>query len=589
MVRSLPVESAHALFRISRGHADAVENAGNSAQRVIRMIEWGRFLGGLVRRWDVTSRIARSTRQDVAPLSKTIYPRAERGPRSPSHALVYNRRQSRSESFSGEEVRVVTEQVVVCPNCRYEIKLTEAISAPIVERLRKQFEADARKKGEELARREQALTEKTAEIEKAKETIDAQVAERLKAERRRVAKEEARKASEALATEMTDLRQQLDDKASKLDEAQKNELELRKQRRDLEERKKQMQLEIERKLDTERKAIRESTQKDMAEEHRLKEAEKEQQLTAMRKQIDDLKRKAEQGSQQTQGEVLELELEALLATRFPTDTIEPVPKGVHGSDVLQRVHDGNGNACGTIIWESKRTKAWSNGWLPKLRDDQREAKAELAAIVSVALPADLSTFALIDGVWVTSGACVAGLAAALRMSLIEMNATRQAEHGRQSKMEVLYAYLAGPQFRQRVEAIFESFSALRNDLEQEKRAMQRIWAKREKQIDRVLANTVGLHGDVAGIIGGTLPEIAGIELKALAAEAPYSDYMDPREDQSWSAKESLRLTSPTCAQFWINKAGSMPLLTSRMAYILSLVTSTIPWPIACAHSHRSFS
>ncbi len=157
-------------------------------------------------------------------------------------------------------------------------------------------------------------------------------------------------------------------------------------------------------------------------------------------------------------------------------------------------------------------------WLPKLRDDQRESKAELAAIVSVALPANLSTFALIDGVWVTSGACVAGLATALRTSLIEMNAIKQAEHGRQSKMEILYSYLAGPQFRQRVEAIFESFSALRNDLEQEKRAMQRIWAKREKQIDRVLANTVGLHGDVAGIIGGTLPEIAGIELKALAAD-----------------------------------------------------------------------
>lgn len=279
-----------------------------------------------------------------------------------------------------------------------------------------------------------------------------------------------------------------------------------------------MQLEIERKLDAERKAIRESAQKDIAEEHRLKEAEKEQQLTAMRKQIDDLKRKAEQGSQQTQGEVLELELETLLGARFPTDTIEPVPKGVHGGDVLQCVHDGNGTACGAIIWESKRTKAWSDGWLPKLRDDQREAKAELAAILSVALPANISTFALVDGVWVTSGACVVGLATALRTSLIEANAIKQAEHGRQGKMEVLYAYLAGPQFRQRVEAIFESFSALRNDLEQEKRAMQRIWAKREKQIDRVLTNTVGLHGDVAGIIGGTLPEIAGIELKALAAE-----------------------------------------------------------------------
>ena len=417
----------------------------------------------------------------------------------------------------------MTEQVVVCPNCKHEIKLTEAISAPAVERLRKQFEAEARRKGEELARRERALTDKSAEIEKAKESVEAQVAEQLKSERQRVVKEEAKKASDALAAEMTDLRQQLDDKASKLDEARKNELELRKQRRDLEERQKQMQLEIERKLDTERNAIRESAQKDMAEKHRLKEAEKEQQLAAMRKQIDDLKRKAEQGSQQTQGEVLELELETLLAARFPTDTIEPVPKGVRGSDVLQRVHDGNGNACGTIIWESKRTKAWSNGWLSKLRDDQREAKAELAAIVSVALPADLSTFALIDGVWVTGGACVAGLATALRTSLIQLNATKQAEHGRQSKMEVLYAYLAGSQFRQRVEAIFESFSALRNDLEQEKRALQRIWAKREKQIDRVLANTVGLHGDVAGIIGGTLPEIAAIELKALAADTAPAD------------------------------------------------------------------
>ncbi len=164
----------------------------------------------------------------------------------------------------------MTEQVVVCPNCKHEIKLTEAISAPVVERLRKQFEAEARKKGEELARRERALTARSAEIEKAKESVEAQVAEQLKSERQRVVKEEAKKASDALAAEMTDLRQQLDDKAGKLDMAQKNELDLRKQRRDLEERQKQMQLEIERKLDAERKAIRESAQKDMAEEHRLK-------------------------------------------------------------------------------------------------------------------------------------------------------------------------------------------------------------------------------------------------------------------------------------------------------------------------------
>ncbi len=413
----------------------------------------------------------------------------------------------------------MSEQVVICQNCGHEIKLTEAISAPIVDRLRKQFEADARKKSEELAKREQALSGKAAELEDAKATIDAQVAERLKTERQRVAREESEKASAAIAIELNDLREQLDEKANKLEDAQRNELELRKQRRNLEERQKQLQLEVERKLDTERKAIRDAAQLELSEAHRLKEAEKEQQLAAMRKQIDDLKRKAEQGSQQIQGEILELELESLLSTRFPGDTIQPVPKGVHGGDVLQHVHDANGNACGTIIWESKRTKAWSDGWLPKLRDDQRDAKAELAAIVSVALPSNVSTFALVEGVWITSGACVAGLATALRLSLIEINTIKQAEEGRHSKMEVLYAYLAGPQFRQRVEATIESFGALRNDLEQEKRAMQRIWAKREKQIERVLANTVGMHGDVAGIIGGALPEIAGIELKALGIDS----------------------------------------------------------------------
>lgn len=426
----------------------------------------------------------------------------------------------------------MADQTIICPNCNYEIKLTEAISAPIVEKLRRQFEADARKQSEDLARRERAIAEGAAELEKAKEDIDARVAEQVKAERGRVAKEEAKRVAETLATEMADLRHQLEEKGKKLDEAQKNELDLRKQRRALEERQRQMQLEIDRKLDEERKRIREAAQEELAEEHRLKEAEKEQQLAAMRKQIDDLKRKAEQGSQQMQGEVLELELETLLATWFPADTIEPVSKGVHGGDVLQHVHDGNGNACGTIIWESKRTKAWSDGWLPKLRDDQREAQAELAALVTVAMPREVTTFALIDGVWVTGGACIVGLATALRMSLIEAHTVRQAQQGRQGKMEVLYAYLAGPQFRQRVEAIFESFSVLRDDLEQEKRALQRIWAKREKQIDRVLTNTVGLHGDVAGIIGGSLPEIEAIELRALAADTVGQNQRDDDGESS---------------------------------------------------------
>jgi hypothetical protein len=241
-----------------------------------------------------------------------------------------------------------------------------------------------------------------------------------------------------------------------------------------------------------------------------------------------LRRRAEQGSQQLQGEVQEMELEALLTVKFPRDTIQPVPKGEFGGDVLHRVIGPLNQVCGTILWECKRTKSWSDGWLPKLREDQRAAKAEIAVIISQALPKEVETFGLIDGVWIADPKVALPLALSLRQTLIEVASARQASEGQQTKMEMVYSYLTGPRFRQRVQAIVEAFSSMKEDLDREKKAIIRQWAKREEQIDRVMQATVGMYGDLQGIAGKTLQEIEGLEFQEALESPVEEDEPDPQ-------------------------------------------------------------
>ncbi len=281
-----------------------------------------------------------------------------------------------------------------------------------------------------------------------------------------------------------------------------------------------MELIVEKRVQEGLATVREQAQKEAEDQLKLKVMEKEQTIKSMQKQIEDLKRRADQGSQQLQGEVQELELEDLLRTKFPRDTIEPVPKGERGGDVIQRVIGPFGQTCGTILWESKRTKNWSDAWLTKLREDQRAAKAEVAVIVSQSLPKEVQTFDLIDGVWVTHPRAALPVAVTLRHTLIEVSCARQATEGQQTKMDMIYQYLTGPRFRQRVQAIVEAFSSMREDLDKEKKAIIKQWAKREEQIERVMQATVGMYGDLQGIAGKTLQEIEGLEL--LALEAPTS-------------------------------------------------------------------
>ncbi len=425
----------------------------------------------------------------------------------------------------------MTEPTIICPNCKTEIKLNESLAAPLIEATRQRYEQQLAEKDNEIVMREQSMRQKEKLLNdqqsKLDEQVADQVAEQLKEDRARIAAEESKKAKQAAAgdleeksKELTELQEVLDKNNAKLAEAQKAQAELIRKQRELDDAKRELELTVETRVQEGLTATRDQAKQEAEESMRLKVAEKEQTISSMQTQIEALKRKAEQGSQQLQGEVQELELENLLSTKFPYDTIEPVAKGEFGGDVLQRVAGSGGQASGTILWESKRTKNWSDGWLSKLREDQRTAKAEIAVIVSQALPKGVETFEMVDGIWVTHPRVTLPVATILRQTLLEVALARQASEGQQTKTEMVYQYLTGPRFRQRVEAIVEAFSTMQEDLDKEKKAIMRQWAKRDAQIERVMSATVGMYGDLQGIAGKSLQEIEGLEFKALGLDNP---------------------------------------------------------------------
>jgi hypothetical protein len=417
---------------------------------------------------------------------------------------------------------MAAETTITCPNCRSEVKLTESLAAPLVEATRRHYEEQLALKDAAAREKETLLKSREAALDKQKNAIDAEVAQKLEIERKKMAESEAKKAKLALQSDLDQKAKELADfeaiiraQNEKLTKAQEAEAAFRKKERELEDARREIDLTIEKRLAVEQPKLVEKAKKDAEESLNLKVAERDERIASMAKQIDELKRKAEQGSQQLQGEVLELELEKLLTSRYPRDTIEPVPKGVHGGDVVHKVLGPLGACCGTILWESKRTKNWSDGWLAKLRDDQRAAKAELCVIVSQALPKDVEHFDCIENVMIVHPRILNPVADLLRQRLIEVSLARSAGEGQQTKMEMIYDYLTGPRFRQRIEAIVEAFTTMQEDLDRERRAIMRQWGKREEQIERVMQATVGMYGDLQGIAGKSIQEIEGLEVLSL--------------------------------------------------------------------------
>jgi len=387
----------------------------------------------------------------------------------------------------------MADQSIACPSCGKKIPLTRALRAEIESSLKAEFSERERELRDEFART-------------------------LEAGRARAEHDGVKKAEHKLAHDLQSLRDQVKDQARELDEARRVELALRKREQALERKQADLEVTIARTVADERAKIVRDTEERALEQHRLKDAEKERQLADMRRQIEDLKRKADQGSQQLQGEAGEGEIEALLRQAFPMDEISGIGQGVRGADVHQVVVDARGARRGSILWECKNARHWSDGWIAKLKADQRSLRADAAVMVTAALPKDCRRFTLIDGVLVTDFACAGALAAVLRANLLELAQARSAAIQKHDTLELLHRYLCGVEFRQRVEAIVDAFTKMRHELEQERRAAERAWARRVKQIDAVTFNVSGMYGDLQGLLP-SLPRIAPLELPEPDADA----------------------------------------------------------------------
>jgi hypothetical protein len=421
--------------------------------------------------------------------------------------------------------------MITCPNCGHEFEMSDALTGRIREHLKAELQQEVSRREAELKKKVEALQEQEAKVSRKSAEIDAEIETRLKQQLSEAEKKASQKLEGKYADQLKELQGALEEKDAAIKTFREQELELRKRQRKLEEDRASLELEVARKLDREREKIREEVSKKTAEQHRLKDMEKDKVINDLRASLEDMKRKAEQGSMETQGEVLEQDFEAQLKAFFVHDDIQPVPKGIRGADLVQTVRTPMGGECGVLLWETKNTKAWGAQWIPKLKDDMIETRASIAILVSVVLPEGIGRFGQVDGVWVSDPLCAIPLAAALREQLTAISRERTASIGKSEKMEALYQYLAGVEFKQKIEGIVEAFTSMQDQLNRERRAMEKHWKQREKEIERVVKNTVGLYGDMQGIIGGQIPAIPALELdEGIAKQLPDESGIDPPPD-----------------------------------------------------------
>jgi hypothetical protein len=446
---------------------------------------------------------------------------------------------------------------VHCPKCgaafepsvlmreQLETELREAMKSEMEERLRAaevETHTTLRERDKELAEaraklvaareKEALLLRERRELGEQKEQLALDVERRVAEEARRMCDRQTKINQERWEREVEERirrkEEELAEARAKIGVATSREADFLKRQRELEEREQRLAVDVERRLAEETRRIRQEESR-LADERAaiereqqlLRDEEHRQTIESLKKSLLEAQRRIHQGSQQAQGEAQELLLRDLLADAFERDVIEDVGKGVSGADVLQRVRASDGRECGTIAWESKRTKSWSDGWLPKLRDDQRAAGAACAILVTQELPKDLHHFGLKEGVWVCGWPYAVALGAALRAGIVELSLAKRAVEGRGEKMQLLYEYLTGAEFRNRVGGFVEAFREMQEDLDREKRAMLTLWKRRERQMQRARDNITAFYGDLQGIAGKKLED-----LPELALEAPHLQIHD---------------------------------------------------------------
>ncbi len=387
---------------------------------------------------------------------------------------------------------------IKCPNCQTEFEATDAFRDEVQRDLNKKAKEWQEKKEDEFRKKEDAIRNELNEA-LAKQKLN--IEESLK---------------KSIAGDYENKLKMLADSNSqneaKLKEAREKELVFLKKEQDLQIKEAELEINLQKKLNSERNILMETIAKQEEEKNALKLKEFQKQIEDQKKLIDEMQRKAEQGSMQLQGEVQELALEELLKSAFPFDIIEEVGKGIKGADCVHIIRNSMGSECGKIIYESKRTKAFTNEWIEKLKNDMRAQQADIAVIVTETMPKDMDRFGMKDGVWICNFAEIKSLAFVLRDSLIKIQAVAVSQDNRGDKMQLLYNYLTSNEFKQQIEAIVEGFTALKDGISKEKIAMEKLWKEREKQLEKVILNTTHFYGSVKGIAGNAIGDINTLEL-----------------------------------------------------------------------------
>jgi hypothetical protein len=380
---------------------------------------------------------------------------------------------------------------------------------------------------QQLLQQEQLLQLRERELGEKEANIQAEIARKLSELEISLRDELARKATQDAQLAVADLKNQLQETTNRLSAAAEAELEHRRLIRTLQDQQRDFDLALARKLDEERSQLEAALRQRYSEESGLKLREKEQQIEGLRRSLEEAHRKSEQGSMELQGEALEVEMEEKLRRAFVRDIFEPVLKGVRGGDVVHTVRNSALEPCGTILWEAKNAKNWGAGWIQKLKDDQREACAGVAVLVTVAAPKEISNFGMLDGILVCTPACLIPLAALLRERVQEVAYARGASNSKRDKTEVIFDYISGDDFKGQVEAIIEAFAGLRTQIDRERRAMEKQWKEREKLCERIMLNTSRMYGDIRGIAGASIKEIPSLELASDPVMLEESQPLDP--------------------------------------------------------------
>ena len=440
-----------------------------------------------------------------------------------------------------KKIIIAADEAIVCPSCNHQFSLDQGITRHTIERYESDYAQSVMTQRKEL----EASVTKDAERKATKLVADEllklreELADVRKAEQQAVAKIESvqleakTRAAADFAQEKKALADEIEEKNLQVQTFRANEIALRKQKQQLEDQQANFKLDLERQIDEARKTLTEQIGNREAERFGFMEAEYKKKIDDAQKANEDLRRKLDQGSQQLQGEVLELELENMLASVFFHDLIEEVKKGQRGADVVQTVRTVSGQSCGKIIWEAKRAENWSDKWVQKLKDDQQSVGADIAVLVTTVMPRGVTdSFCRVGTVWVVQPQVMRPVAETLRVILLESHRLKLVNTGRNEKMEQLYNYLSSAQFAQRVRTMLDSFESMRSDLESEKRAMQKIWAKRQMQIERVTGSMTNVVGELQGIAQEQLPQLESIcELDSIPLEVP-SDFHEEGADLS---------------------------------------------------------